>query len=243
MYRMSVRSKKSASARGVDAVDATTQRQERVRARAREDILRAAAKTFAREGLDASMQSIAREAGYAAPSLYSYFAKKEDIALALVTSLRAAFLATFDHHDAPELPFDQRLEALVRRQMDLADERRDDFAVFFAMSADGQIANSGSLAALVTGFEVLLDRMAVWLRTDFEEPACADLACLVVGTLYAFFRRWIAGRAGQRLAADAPQAVRLLLAASATSARKRLALAPAPRPRPRPTPRTRSKNL
>lgn len=41
------------------------------------------------------MQSIAREAGYAAPSLYSYFARKEDIALALASSLRSAFLATF----------------------------------------------------------------------------------------------------------------------------------------------------
>lgn len=189
-------------------------RMERTRARTREDILRAAARTFARDGFDASMHAIAHEAGYAAASLYSYFPSKDDIVGALGSALREEFLETFDRRGSSSLSFEERLTQLVRRQLELADARRDEFAVFFAMPANGQEASARPIAPLVTGFEVFLERMTAWLPPDVAEAECGDVACVLVGTLYAFFRRWLAGPPDAHLADQVPRAVALLVAAT-----------------------------
>jgi AcrR family transcriptional regulator len=59
---------------------ATPRRQQRNIARIREDIVEAAARAFSRHGhRRVTMQDIAREAGYTAASLYTYFRSKKEI--------------------------------------------------------------------------------------------------------------------------------------------------------------------
>ena len=55
----------------------STARRERVRERARRDILESAARVFARRGYAAAtLAELAQASGYAAPSLYRYFGSK-----------------------------------------------------------------------------------------------------------------------------------------------------------------------
>ena len=66
------------------------------KARTRERLLRAAAKVFARRGFHgASVEEIAREAGYTIGALYSNFGSKEDLYLALLDEHVAERIAEY----------------------------------------------------------------------------------------------------------------------------------------------------
>lgn len=195
-------------------------RREREIERTRDDILRAAARAFARDGMQATMQLIAREAGFTAASLYSYFSSKDEIAEALAASLRQEFLAAFAAPEPRGLSFEQRLEFLITRLLALADARREEFTVFLAFATEGKPQGSGKRRSLPleTGFELFLERMEVWLGDDVGDNR-KDVACLVVGTLYAYFRRWLADGTGRRLADDAVKSVAMITAAVSASSR------------------------
>lgn len=190
-------------------------RREREIERTRDDILRAAARAFAREGMRATMQSIAKEAGFTAASLYSYFSSKDEIAEALAASLRLEFLASFAAPEPRGLSFEQRLEFLITRLLALADARREEFTVFLALAAEGKPQGSGKRRSLPleTGFELFLERMEGWLGDEFGDDR-KDVACLIVGTLYAYFRRWLADGARRHLADEAANAVAMIAAAA-----------------------------
>jgi AcrR family transcriptional regulator len=73
------------------------QRREREIARTREDIVEAANRAFVEVGVhDATMQDIAREAGYTAASLYTYFRSKQEIVEAVMDQLTTEFLQVFE---------------------------------------------------------------------------------------------------------------------------------------------------
>jgi AcrR family transcriptional regulator len=73
------------------------QRREREIAHARTDIVEAAITAFSKVGLhNATMQDIAREAGYTAASLYTYFKSKQEIVDAMVTLLTDEYIHVFD---------------------------------------------------------------------------------------------------------------------------------------------------
>src|SRR5512134_3241369 len=94
-------------------------------------ILEAAAGAFAKKGLDrATMQDIARESGYTAASLYSYFPGKTAIVEGLLALLQRELRESFDLPLPKGLAFAQSLELLVRRQLELAERRRDAMTVF-----------------------------------------------------------------------------------------------------------------
>ncbi len=98
----------------------------------RRDIIDAAARVFAEAGFhEATMQAIAREVGFTAASLYTYFKSKDEIYAALVEEFKGAFLATFDAHLPAGLTFEQRLELLVQRQFELAFARRQAIRIMF----------------------------------------------------------------------------------------------------------------
>ena len=98
----------------------------------RRDILEAAARVFAESGFhEATMQAIAREAGFTAASLYTYFASKDEIYGALVDELKSALLATFDARVPAGLTFEQRLELLLQRQFELALAYRNALRIIF----------------------------------------------------------------------------------------------------------------
>jgi AcrR family transcriptional regulator len=100
--------------------------------RTRQDIVLAAARVFAEAGYhQATMAAIAREAGFTAASLYTYFASKEELYEALLEDMKRALLATFLEHVPAGLTLAQRLELLLQRQLSLVAERRDALRVAF----------------------------------------------------------------------------------------------------------------
>jgi AcrR family transcriptional regulator len=115
------------------------QRRQRAVARTREDILNAAVRAFARTGYQSvTMRDIAREAGYAAAALYTYFENKQEILAALVNVVIDEFLGAVDAPVPPSLGFRQRVELLVRRILDQAERRRDCFLLFLSMAQANQ---------------------------------------------------------------------------------------------------------
>ncbi len=100
--------------------------------RTRQDILDAAARVFGAGGYHvATMQAIAREAGFTAASLYTYFPSKDAIHQALREDLKRRVLAIFDEPEPAGLSFAQRLELLLQRQFALVAERLDALRAFF----------------------------------------------------------------------------------------------------------------
>ena len=115
------------------------QRRQRAVARTREDILDAAVRAFARTGYQSvTMRDIAREAGYTAAALYTYFENKQEILAALVKVVIGEFLGVFDEPLPPGLDFRQRLDRLIRRILGQAERRRDFFLLFLSMAQTNQ---------------------------------------------------------------------------------------------------------
>lgn len=165
--------------------------------RTREDILEAAARALSGSG-SATMRHIAREAGYTAASLYTYFRSKEEILAALADLLGREILATFAEPVARGLTFPQRLELLLRQQLGLADRRRDMLFVFFSQRRQGPVSGR-RLTARARGLELYCERLAVWLGnaaspTELGGHDVTDAAYFFVGTAHAFFVRWMLGK-------------------------------------------------
>jgi TetR/AcrR family fatty acid metabolism transcriptional regulator len=100
--------------------------------RTRTDILDAAARVFAGRGYHAAtMQLIAREAGFTAASLYTYFPGKESIYGALVDAFAARIMAVFEEPEPGGLSFPQRLELLLQRQLQLVAAEADALRLMF----------------------------------------------------------------------------------------------------------------
>lgn len=94
----------------------------------RDAIVYAAVRVFAREGLNAaSMQDIAREAGYSVPSLYSYFGGKQAMLDALEPTLQRDARALFEVTLPRGLSLTQKLELLLTPQAEWVDANRAAF--------------------------------------------------------------------------------------------------------------------
>lgn len=98
---------------------AASERKEQELAHKRAQIAQAAARVFAQEGYaNASMQQIASEAGYAAPTLYSYFkGGKREILEEIVTDVKQQYAAIFQMWMPEGLNLRQRMEMLLRQKM------------------------------------------------------------------------------------------------------------------------------
>jgi AcrR family transcriptional regulator len=123
----------------------------------RRDIVEAAARVFAEAGFhQATMQAIAREVGFTAASLYTYFKSKDEIFTALVDDLAGALRATFDAPVPAGLTFEQQLELLLQRQFEVAVARRQALRILFDLgpSRRGRGAEQGPVQYLkrLTGF-------------------------------------------------------------------------------------------
>ena len=144
---------------------------------------------FARGGFQAAtVQAIAREAGFTAASLYTYFQSKDAIFEALREDLRRRVLASFDAAAPSGLSFAQLLELFLQRQLALVAERIDSLRVFLERPPE--------LEAERTMRASLLDRLAAFLAQAGEaelrlppREAAAVLMGLVHGTVIS----WIAG--------------------------------------------------
>jgi AcrR family transcriptional regulator len=187
---------------------ATPKRQQRKIARVREDILEAAARAFSRHGhRRVTMQDIAREAGYTAASLYTYFRGKDEIADELIRMTKAEFVRTFAEPMPAGLTFDQKLQLVVVRQLELVDQRRPLFATFFNVQAGG--AGNCRGTPFHKGFEDRIQVLTDWLRQNAtpEDIGGHDpdlVARFFIGFGFGLFHRWMTVAPKERLVDRAP---------------------------------------
>ncbi|HEX7505805.1 MAG TPA: TetR/AcrR family transcriptional regulator [Polyangia bacterium] len=173
------------------------QRREREIAHARTDIVEAAIRAFARVGLNnATMQDIAREAGYTAASLYTYFKSKQEIVDAMVTLLTDEYVHVFDEPIPSVLSFRQRFELLLQRQLELAEKRHNVFVGFLSdHTNESMCASDETGRAFHDNFERRIERLASWLTTnatsdDLGGHAPELLARTLFGMAFGLMHRW-----------------------------------------------------
>jgi TetR/AcrR family transcriptional regulator of autoinduction and epiphytic fitness len=164
--------------------------------RLREAILDASIAVFARRGYQAAtMHELAREAGYTAPSLYNYFAGKQQIFEALVDRLDAEFIAVFDEAEPEVGDFAGSVERLIRRQVDLVQRRRGAFQIFLAVQGGaGAIPSARAARRHAEGFRTYMERFAGWMAkaaagTDVAGRDPEELAYALWGLSIAFQAR------------------------------------------------------
>ncbi len=173
------------------------QRREREIAHARTDILEAAIRAFAGAGLhNTTMQDIAREAGYTAASLYTYFKSKQEIVDAMVTLLTDEFIQVFDVPVPSGLSFRQRFEMVLQRQLDLIDKRHNIFVGFLSdHTNESMCAGDETGRAFHENFERRIGRLAAWLKANAapEDVGCYSpdiLARTLFGMAFGLLHRW-----------------------------------------------------
>jgi AcrR family transcriptional regulator len=138
-------------------------RRERAREHARRDILLAAADVFARRGYAAAtLAELAEAAGFAAPSLYRYFASKEEIFRSIVDLVVREMDATFEAPADRAQPLADRLEALLRSQSRVVDTLRSAFAVINGSPADLAVV-APELGTPRAGLDYYQSRLVAWL--------------------------------------------------------------------------------
>jgi len=126
-----------------NSTDRAKARRERVQALAREDILEAALRAFARAGYgETKIADIAAEAGFTAASLYTYFPGKKEIFVAaadhFVAGLEGAFgeLPAAPHEDFEAFAEDAR--ARIRNICQYGDERSEVLAFLMRLRWSGE---------------------------------------------------------------------------------------------------------
>ena len=142
-----------------------TARRERQITHARQDILQASARAFARLGFEGTtIQDIAKEAGYTPPSLYAYFKGKQQIIEDLIATMEADIVAAFDGDVPAGLSFAQRLELLFRRLAEVVDRWVEARSLLFELDRAGLVRRRKR--GLEAGEDPVCHRFAAWLRTN-----------------------------------------------------------------------------
>lgn len=135
----------------------------------REEILHAAGRAFARQGFDATtIQDIAKEAGYTAPSLYAYFKGKQEIIEALVTAIRGQFQAAFNAEIPAGLEFGGRLGLLFERLAEVAECWPEARLLQMEFKRSGQAAMKTCQKAAPT--RDMEARIIEWLKNNVTRP-------------------------------------------------------------------------
>jgi AcrR family transcriptional regulator len=174
---------------------AVTPRRAREIARTRQDILEAAARAFATRGFTtATMQDIAREAGYTAASLYSYFSSKEEIIRELFASITVERKAALEKAMPEGMTFRQKLELMVRRQLEVAMKHIDAIRFFYFSGAITAGACHGestptTFESTATDFARFFEQHAA--PGDLGSWSAEDAALAFSGMTHLFFLRWL----------------------------------------------------
>lgn len=173
------------------------QRREREIAHARTDILEAAVKAFARTGLHGTtMQDIAREAGYTAASLYTYFKSKQEIIDAMVTHLTNEYIQVFDQPVPSGLSFRQKFELVLQRQLELIDQNHNIFVGFLSEHSNESMCSADETGrAFHDNFERRIQRLAEWMKKNAEPADIGGydtevVARMLFGMAFGLLHRW-----------------------------------------------------
>jgi len=182
-------------------------RRQRAIDRIREDILEAAARAFTKHGYrSATMRAIAREAGYTAAALYTYFKSKDEILEALSLFLHTQLLGRFDEPLPPGLTFPQKLALLVHRHLASAEQYRDLYALIVTIHPPAALGRSpnrnrkGNVPQR-SPFWILdeqIARLAKWLSENAAEgdlgPHSPEVAArFLVSIGHGFLWEWVSG--------------------------------------------------
>jgi AcrR family transcriptional regulator len=148
--------------------------------RMREHIFRAAAGAFARRGYHATtMQDIAHAAGFSAPSLYTYFAGKQEILSALAAATEARFAGIMDEPVPSGLSFEQQFELLLHRLVRFVDVNRD--AAAFLFMAEPEVQGVAGGGGWERGWEVVYEKLTGWLEAHAQPSDLGGNPAHVVG--------------------------------------------------------------
>jgi AcrR family transcriptional regulator len=170
------------------------ERREREIAHARLDILEAAMRALARSGLHGTtMQDIAREAGYTAASLYTYFKSKQEIVDAMSSQLTDEYVQVFEESLPSGLTFRQRFELVLKRQLELVQKRRNVFAVF--VEGDEAYPCSSEDRVFHSNFERRIETLSDWLQRNAKSDDLGGndpkvVARLLFGMAFGLFHQW-----------------------------------------------------
>ncbi len=171
------------------------QRRERAMAHVRLDILEAAVQAFARTGLHrTTMQDIAREAGYTAASLYTYFKSKQEIVDAMSNHLTDEYVQVFEEPLPGDLSFRQRFDLMLQRQLELADKRRNVFVAFISDEPNSDVCSTDG-HAFHSNFERRIDALATWLHENAKSDDLGGkdpkiVARLLFGMAFGLLHQW-----------------------------------------------------
>lgn len=179
--------------RSVEAV--REHRRAEQQASTRQSILSAAARVFLRQGFQkATMREIAREAGFTASSLYTYFPSKEALFVALRDQLTDRGLETFESPMPAGLSLEQRLELVAHRIAELAIEMKDVMILYVVSKA--QLPDETLEEKLQRACD-FMNRLAEWLdRTTEPEMlrghSSQDIAYVFFGMIDSELERTLA---------------------------------------------------
>ncbi len=169
-------------------------RKQRQLAQQRASIIDAAARAFVRAGYEATtMRAIAAEAGFRAPSLYTYFASKEEIFEALVARVHELVLGAFEVPAPSDLSFEQRLELLLLRQMKLVEEHRDAIVFLVSRSLCGEATPAPGDG---DGLAEYIQRIVQWVDAsatteDLGGLEATEAAYFLWGVQHSLFVKWL----------------------------------------------------
>jgi len=192
-------------------------RKERGHEHVRRDIEKAAASAFARRGFHgATMEEIAREAGYSVGSLYTYFASKEELYHSMLRSLAGEMEALTRRPVPSSLSFRQRFESLLLQQLELVERNRDLLLTFLSHRAklDWEIGGEiGELARQIYMHNIELtaaNAAEAMAEGALRRAAPRDVAYFVVDVVYGAVLRWASGDLPESLVAHAPVLMKLI---------------------------------
>ncbi|MBN2385204.1 TetR/AcrR family transcriptional regulator [bacterium] len=179
-------------------------------------IMKAAAKVFRRSGFqNATVALIAREAGYAASSLYHYFESKDSIYRELSQSILGTCIEIAESVKSEELSFRARVNDLTNRIYEFADQERDFFIFFLTQRMNFHWALNADLAEELIGqYRKFYSLLEVIIGEGIQEEALirlqvSDLTAFYLGIVRSFFHEWCYQGAQNRLTAKTPIVVNL----------------------------------
>ncbi len=197
----------------VQKVDPRAERKARNAERARLEIIEAAARTFASAGFESTtMRAIAKEAGYTASSLYTYFHSKEAIFEALLERVNCEALEVFSEPMAKSLSFSEKLGILLSRLNAFTVRRKAALLYLHSCSTQPYAAEQ-----MQRGDERFLEGIAKWVGAHSSKKERGghkidDVAVFIWGTMFGFFMRWAqTGAPDERLEQMQPTLLNLLL--------------------------------
>jgi AcrR family transcriptional regulator len=172
-------------------------RREREAQWARAAIVEAAAAVFSRRGYHgATMENIARAAGYSPAAIYKYFDNKEAVFLAYLRAIKKRFFDVFGESPPFPLAFDDYLRWILARIFAIAEENRSIFVSFVAQRSC--ILQDDRSSADMEAREFYRESRALFagfMKRGMAEGALgdgdpADYASAFLGIIHAFVFRW-----------------------------------------------------